>query len=206
MKKLALGLLATGCLALATAARADDDFGRSGAYIGVGASRTAGVVNAFLDGNAVLKHLDLSDRWGVNTRAGYRFASWFALEAEYEWLDPFNITFFNQGLGTLGMQSATINAKFIIPTWRFQPYLLLGAGAVVFDLNTRFGALHIDDHAFAGRIGLGMDVYITHGLVLNVGAESILTPAKISLNTGLVSGSVSPVGSLDFQLGLAYRF
>jgi len=207
MKKLALAWLAASCLALAGAARADDsDFGRPGAYIGVGASRTVGVVDAFLDGDRVLQHLDISDRWGVNARAGYRFGSWFALEAEYEWLDPFNVTFFNQGLGTLGLQSATINAKFIIPTWRFQPYLLLGAGAVVFDLDTHLNALHIDDHAFAGRIGLGIDMYITHGLVLNLGVESILTPAKISLNTGLVSGSVSPIGSLDFQFGLAYRF
>jgi opacity protein-like surface antigen len=207
MKKLVLALLLASCFALAGAARADDtDFGRSGAYLGVGASHTAGVVNAFLDGDTLLQHLEISDRWGVNARAGYHLTSWFSIEGEYEWIDPLRVTFFNQSLGDLGIQSATANVRFILPLRRFQPYLLLGAGAVFFDLNSRFPGLSIDRHAFAGRVGLGMDVYITHNLYLNAGAESILTPAKISLNTGLVSGSVSPIGSLSFQLGLGYHF
>jgi hypothetical protein len=91
-------------------ARADEpDFARSGPYIGVGASRTANLVEAFLDGTPILEDIDVSNSWGVNTRLGYRLTSWFALEAEYEWLDRMNASLNGVNVGSLQMQSATAN-------------------------------------------------------------------------------------------------
>lgn len=201
------------CLALGLAqseARADDDpdFARPGVYIGVGASRSANLVEAFLDGTPVLEDIDVSNSWGVNARLGYRVGSWFAVEAEYEWLDPFNARLNGVDIGTLGIQSATVNLRFIGPFGRFQPYFLLGAGAAFFSVDdTPFtDQLSVDDSAFAGRLGLGIDVYLIESLYLNVGAEAILSPAEVKLNTGTFEVSETGLGGITFQAGLGFRF
>ncbi|HTO08828.1 MAG TPA: porin family protein [Myxococcota bacterium] len=187
-------------------ARADGEFARSGAYIGVGASRSLNLVEDFLADDPVLKHIDASDNWGVNARAGYRLTSWFALEAEYEWLDDFNVRFGGIDLGTIGAQSATANLKLIGPFGRFQPYFLLGAGAIWVSVHDRFGAIDVTSPAFAGRVGIGMDVFLTQSFYLNVGAEGLLSPAKVSLNTGSLDASAHGVGAVNIQAGLGWRF
>ena len=193
-------------LALQTARADDPDFGRSGAYIGVGASRTANLVEAFLDGTPVLEDIDVSNSWGVNTRLGYRLTSWFALEAEYEWLDRMNASLDGVHVGSLQMQSATANLRFIVPLRRFQPYFLLGAGAIFIDVDTPFSTLTVDHSAFAGRVGLGLDVYLTENVLVNVGAEGLLSPAEVRLNTGSVDVSENGIGTVTFQAGLGFRF
>jgi opacity protein-like surface antigen len=188
-------------------ARADEpDYGRSGPYIGVGASRTANLVEAFLDGTPILEDVDVSNSWGVNTRLGYRLTSWFSLEAEYEWLDRMNASLGGVNVGSLQMQSATANLRFIVPLRRFQPYFLLGAGAIFLNVHTPGSQLEIDHSAFAGRVGLGLDVYLTENLLLNVGAEGLLSPAEVRLNTGSVSVSENGIGTVTFQAGLGFRF
>ena len=189
------------------AARADDpDFGRSGPYIGVGASRTANLVEAFLDGTPILENIDVSNSWGVNTRLGYRLTSWFSLEAEYEWLDRMNASLGGVNVGSLQMQSATANLRLIAPLGRFQPYFLLGAGAIFLNVDTPFNTLQVDHSAFAGRVGLGLDVYLTENVLLNVGAEGLLSPAEVKLNTGSGSVSENGIGTVTFQAGLGFRF
>src|SRR5262252_209037 len=159
-------------------AYADGEFARSGPYIGVGASRTLNLLESFLDDDPVLTHISVSDEWGVNTRAGYRLTSWFAVEAEYEWLNDFTARFGNLDLGTVGVQTATANLRLIGPFGRFQPYLLLGAGAIFVHVRDRFGLLDVQSPAFAGRVGLGIDVFLTQNFYLNGGAEGVLSPAE----------------------------
>jgi len=188
-------------------ARADEpDFGRPGPYIGVGASRTANLVEAFLDGTPILEDVDVSNSWGVNTRLGYRLTSWFALEAEYEWLDRMNASLDSVNVGSLQIQSATANLRLIAPLGRFQPYFLLGAGAIFMDVDTPSNNLELDHSAFAGRVGLGLDVYLTENVLLNVGAEGLLSPAEVKLNTGNGSVSEDGIGTVTFQAGLGFRF
>ncbi len=193
----------------ASSARADGDdegFARSGPYIGVGASRSLNLVERYLEDDPVLDELEVSDAWGVNARAGYRVFSWFAVEAEYEWVDDLNVELFGAEIGSVGVQSATANLKFIVPTWRFQPYLVLGGGVVFLDLDDRAGLLDVDDSSFAARVGLGLDVYLTRSIVLNVGAESILTNAEVKLATPSGTFSERGLGAVTFQAGFAYRF
>ena len=207
MRALTAGLtVLVVCLALGEARADDGGFARPGVYIGVGASRSANLVEAFLDGTPVLEDIDVSNSWGVNTRLGYRVASWFAVEAEYEWLDPFNASLDGVHVGTLGIQSATVNLRFIGPFGRFQPYLLLGAGAGFFSVDTPASGLMVDHSAFAGRIGLGIDVYLVENLYLNVGAEGMLSPAEVKLNTGSFQVSENGLGTVTFQAGLGFRF
>jgi opacity protein-like surface antigen len=193
-------------LAVQTARADEPDFARSGPYIGVGASRTANLVEAFLDGTPILEDIDISNSWGVNTRLGYRLTSWFALEAEYEWLDRMNASLNGVNVGSLQMQSATANLRLIAPLGRFQPYFLLGAGAIFLNVDTPFNQLEVDHSAFAGRVGLGLDVYLTENVLLNVGAEGLLSPAEVKLNTGSVSVSENGIGTVTFQAGLGFRF
>lgn len=201
-------LLAVALAASSARADGEDDFARRGAYVGVGASRSLNLVEAYLDNDPVLDQIEVSDAWGFNARAGYRALSWFAIEAEYEWLDELNVSFGSVDIGSVGTQSATVNLKFIVPTWRFQPYLLLGAGGLFLNVNDnmRMFDISIDGSSFAGRVGVGIDMYLTHNVLVNVGAESILTGAEVKLTTPGGTFTHTGLGGITFQVGLGYRF
>ena len=193
-------------LAVRDARAEEPDFARSGVYLGVGASYNVNLVEAFLDGTPILEDVDVSDSWGVNARLGYRFTSWLALEGEYEWLDDMHARLGGVEIGSLQMQSATANLRFIGPFGRFQPYILLGAGALWSSVDSPFGQLSVEHSAFAGRVGLGLDVYLTQNLLLNVGAEGLLSPAEVRLTTGSATVSENGLGTLTLQAGLGFRF
>ena len=199
-----------GICLLAGLANAEDagdaDFGRSSAYVGVGASRSINLIEDFLSDDPVLRHIGVSDNWGVNGRAGYHITSWLAIEGEYEWLEPFQVDFAGVHIGEISTQSATVNLKFMLPLRRFQPYVLLGAGAAFLDIGDRRARLDVDSTAFAGRVGVGIDIYLTRNLYLNAGAEGLLSDAKVSLTTPSGTFDSRGVGTVDIQAGLGWRF
>lgn len=183
-------------------ARGDDgEFTRPGVYVGVGASRMLNLIEDVLEDEPILDEIQFDDTWGVNTRVGYRVTSWFAVEAEYEWLDELDVSF-GPLHGSLGTQTATANFRFIGPFGRFQPYFLGGLGAVWFDLDSPGIPLRVDDHGVAGRIGVGMDFYLTRNFLLNVGAEGVLTNADVDLLNLHSDG----LAYITFQAGLGVRF
>jgi opacity protein-like surface antigen len=183
----------------------DADFGRSGAYVGVGGSRVFDFIEDSLDGLPVLTDIKVDDIWGVNGRAGYRLTSWLALEGEYEWLDDIHAHLGSLTIAHIGTQIATANVRLIWPLGRFQPYLLGGAGAMF--LNTRgIAGLDVDRTAFTGRVGLGIDVYLTKSVLVEVGADALLTDARISLDTPFGSVTENAPAFVTLQFGLGYRF
>ncbi|MFI5314545.1 MAG: outer membrane beta-barrel protein [Myxococcota bacterium] len=194
-------------------ARADDEaapapdlgFGRSGAYIGVGASRSINYLESYLDSQPLLTNIQFGNSWGVNARVGYRVFSWLALEGEYEWLDDFTARLDSIEIARIGAQSATANFRLIAPLGRFQPYFLGGVGALIADSHGSLG-FTVEHSTFAGRVGLGIDVYLTPHVLLNVGAEAILSDAQSSFNTALGSVSANGIAFLTLQAGLGYRF
>lgn len=187
-------------------ARAQEDFTRSGPYLGVGASYNVQLLEAFFDGTPVLQNISVNDSWGVNARAGYRMLSWLALEGEYEWVNRMHARLGGVEIASLGLQSATANLRFIGPFGRFQPYLLLGAGVVWNSVDSPGSQLHVDANAFAGRVGLGLDIYLTQNLLLNFGAEGMLSPAEVRLTTPSVNVSENGLGTVTLQAGLGFRF
>ncbi|MEX2206249.1 MAG: outer membrane beta-barrel protein [Myxococcota bacterium] len=186
-------------------ARADSEFGRPGPYIAVGATYGFNVLESAFD-DVLGDDVDVDDTWGGHARLGYRALSWLAVEAEYEYLDNFEVSVGDLRLADLQAQTLSANLRFIVPIQRFQPYLVLGAGATLFDLDdNQVPGLEVDHSSFSGRIGLGFDVYVTRHIVLGVGAGAVLSTAEVEdeFFTGDSSGSLSYIA---VYAGLAYRF
>jgi opacity protein-like surface antigen len=214
-------ILAGGLAGTAQAAGPDDEgFGHTGFYFGVGGAAGLELFEDSLEdiANDEGVDLDIEQSWAINARAGYRLASWVALELMYEYLDSFQIDVDSVDVGgppipvgtTLADYSThtgTLNLKLIVPTWRIQPYLLLGAGGQYFDLEAsplvQGTELDFGDSgwAFAGRPGLGIDVYLTKHILLNAEASGVLSTSS--------PDTVPDIGDLFYLSvggGLQYRF
>ena len=222
----------------------DDPFDRPGFYIGVGGSYQYNVfqdriedviVDALEDltpppgvviGNA---NIDIDDSGGVNALVGYRVWSFFAIELEYEWVDEYDVKGSVSGtvLGTPASASGTLysieghtltaNTKWIIPFWRVQPYLLLGGGIAISDVDRgdafsdpllgpilNQAGIDVTDGTktnAAGRAGLGLDLYITKNILINAEASAVLTTLKEP-----DVGDIDDLNYMSFAAGLQYRF
>jgi len=215
-----IAMLALVVLLPAAALAGDDkkDFSRPGFYLGVGGAYGINFFDDMLEDAARKEGFDISvkDTGGVNARVGYRVASWFAVEAMYEWMDNFKIKvngIIDAPPELLGASvdyrthTVTVNAKFLLPTWRLHPYLCLGLGGQYYDLNASgtFADVGLDfsesGWAFAGRPGLGLDAYITKNIVLNVEVSGVLATANPS--------TIPDIGDMFYMTvggGLQYRF
>ncbi len=210
-------------LVLPSLAFADDDpFDRSGAYI-----QLSGVYQHNVFENRIEELLDdavpvpvslsIEDSGGLSALVGYRLASFFAAELQYEWVDEYDISgsagAFSGSFYSITGQTLTANTKFIIPVWRIQPYLVIGVGFSSWEVDR--GALGIvleglspeiqidngNQTAFAGRAGLGLDIYITEHIVLNAQGQVVLSTLK---QPDL--GDIDDLNYLGFSAGLQYRF
>lgn len=204
--------------AAAQAGDGDKGFSRRGFYLGVGGSYGANFFEDTIEDAAEEEGFKVSidNTWGVNGRVGYRLASWFALEGMYEWMDDFE----SKVDGVIGADSDllgakvdyathtfTLNAKFLVPIWRFQPYLLLGIGGQYYDLDAKgtFADVGFDfsqkGWSFAGRPGAGLDVYITRNILVNFELSGVLATSSPK--------TIPDIGDLFYLsagAGLQYRF
>lgn len=231
-------ILATLFASAAFAGQKDPDpFDRPGFYFGVGASLQynafqSQVEDAITDeitsADLVIQSLDIDESFGVNATIGYRVASFFALELEYEWIDRYDIGAGGQftvgapdpvsdsgALYSIEGHTLTANTRWILPIWRIQPYLLIGGGFSLSDVEQGdlydtyapllvADGIDIDDGdslAAAGRAGLGFDWYLTESLVLNTEAGVVIT----TLSSPDI-GDIEDLNYLSFQAGLQYRF
>jgi opacity protein-like surface antigen len=233
-----IAILASLYASAAFAGQEDHDpFDRSGFYVGVGASLQYNVFESQIEdaitdeittGDLVIGSLDIDESFGVNATIGYRVASFFALELEYEWIDRYDIGADGQfTIGDLGSISdsgtlysieghtLTANTRWILPIWRIQPYLLIGGGFSLSDvehgdLYDTYSPLLVaegididegDSLVAAGRAGIGFDWYLTESLVLNTEAGVVIT----TLSSPDID-DIEDLNYLSFQAGLQYRF
>jgi opacity protein-like surface antigen len=203
-------LLALLCGLAASSARADDsEFARSGPYVAVGGTYGFNLLESAFDDvldDAIGGDIDVDDTWGGHARLGYRALSWLAIEAQYEYLDNFEVSIDSTRVADMRAQTLSANLRLILPIRRFQPYLVLGAGATWFDLDDNIvPGLEVDRSSFSGRIGVGFDVYLTRSVVIGIGADAVISAAELEdeFITDDSSGSLSYVAA---YAGLTYRF
>jgi opacity protein-like surface antigen len=208
-----LGLVFALVSAIAASAAAED-FSRSGPYLGVGGTFGTDlfendVEDAVEDATGTSVDLDIDDSWGLNAVLGYRMLSFVATELQYEYIDSFQIDVDVPADSRLELTGhvATLNLKLVLPTWRIQPYLLLGIGAAFYSAEGSVLSTNLfenDEWVLAGRVGAGIDFYLTRHLVLNVAATTVLTADEISEDFNLTD-----MGGLNYvavQGGLQIRF
>jgi hypothetical protein len=141
----------------------ENDFARRGAFAGVGFKwQVPGFQGSLL-------HQDYDKSAGFDARGGYRFFDWFSTEAIFEFADKFR----PRARGATGpdvqLITTTVNAKFIVPLDRFQPYLETGIGFLYANEGSGFANAFSDNNVgFAGRIGAGIDLYLTRNVSLYV--------------------------------------
>jgi opacity protein-like surface antigen len=228
-------ILALPAIALAVEAPIEEDedpFDRPGFYVGVGGSyqynvfqdRIEDVIQDELEGTLLENvDFDIDDSGGVNALVGYRVWSWFALELEYEWIDEYdikgktNIPGTSARLYSIEGHTITANTKWIVPFWRIQPYLLLGGGVAISEVDRGSvfddpilgpildsAGVDVDSGTHtnaAGRAGLGIDLYITEHILVNAEATAVLTTlSKPDI------GDIDDLNYLSFAAGLQYRF
>lgn len=190
--------------------QAQDDYARPGGYIGLGGTYAfhwfPGNFDNDVTGGTAVK---TENSAGLNVRGGYRFNSWAALEGEYEWVAGFENKVGGSKIFDLSYHTFTANGKFLYPGWgRFQPYGLLGIGFTVMQVDSRSGAgvtLDGSTTGFAGRVGAGLDVYLSENWLLNAGIDLQLNTAQISNSSG-VGKDVGTLFYVPVQFGVQYRF
>jgi len=215
MRSIALtaALLAALCTAHVARAGDDDPYNRPGGYVGLGASRSVnffdGAIGDAYHGLPGAPSSSASDSWGLNFRGGYRFNKFIGTELEYEWMDRFRLRSGGFSLGRLSTQAATLNLKIVAPYGAWQPYGLVGAGAVWTTLASTTPGISPDltSPSFAARFALGLDYYMTKNLYLNLGGEFLFDTTAITAPS-VLSGAGKGRG-LDYfsgQFGFGYRF
>jgi opacity protein-like surface antigen len=151
--------------------------------------------------------LSVDDSFGFNGRVGYRCHRRFSAEVEVEWLHGFDADLTQSGFTQLANVEfdplvVTTNVKGYLLTGRYQPFLLLGAGAMVAETHVRnpvglgfTGVGDEDEKSFAMRFGGGIDLYATKNIVVSLEADYVLP-----------FGNLDALDYVTVGWGVQYRF
>jgi len=170
-------------LALCASANAQRGYTGPGPYVGIG---PAGGFAAF-QGDLP----SFGDSYGFNARGGYRFNDFLAVEALYEYMDDFGstVTLNNRTTGHLDITTNNFSllGKVILPTGtRIEPFLVGGVGFLnangSADFDTRRAQVNggSSDTEFAGRIGGGVDVWLTEHVAAYVDSAYVMPTSTLS--------------------------
>jgi hypothetical protein len=199
-------LILVSALALvAPAAWADDDveddFTREGFYL------TLQGVSALPAENLELRSAPAE--FGVNVAGGWRFYQNFATEVEMEYIpDLAKGDIELRTFGTSFNLRAYPLARLGEPdSWlqRIQPFFKGGFGWQWTQRRGR-GLPNQDDGGFAGRLGGGLDIYLTRNLVLTGSATYQLSTGDTRDVRLTATGSKRDTRYLSVGWGLTYRF
>ncbi len=179
----------------------DDDFARNGIYLGVpvaGAAYTE-VEDDLEDLAAALGYtipVDVEVPPGLDARVGYRFHPRLAGEVQLQWFPEADIEFFDVKALELETLIFTGNVKGYLLTGRIQPFLLVGAGLMHFDVKDKLGVgLRAKEEDFAARFGGGVDVYFDPNIAVVIDAGNVLP-----------TGDLDGLDYVSFSVGFQYRF
>lgn len=186
-----------------------EDSTRSGPYIGLSAAGAlpmtdggqfvAAPSDGFLLPSSCCDYSDTRTQpaIGLNARAGWRILRYLAAEVQYEWAPEIKTRLQGSTIGKIETQVITANVRLIAPFDSLQPYLLAGVGAARYQSETL--PLEIDNSNprvdppanlvqpyskqtewdLAGRLGAGLDMYVTQHLVVNVEISGVLSDKEL---------------------------
>lgn len=199
-------------LCFGSTAASAGDFSRLGVYLGVGGTYATDLYEDEIEDSLNGVKANVDPTGGVNARLGVRFLKVLALEAQYEWLSPYDVSLRVSGFGKLGtveveQHTLTGNLKLYLPIWRIQPYALAGIGLQRIDLNASGGLGGISDTetALAGRAGAGVEIYLSEHVVLYGEGAVVLTDEKLNVPSAL-GKDIDHIFYAAGQAGLMWRF
>lgn len=182
----------SGVLAFAmrASAQGEEDFGRTGFYVGALAAYS--FENFDTDATGV----NVKNALGFDLRVGYRAHPNVAVEGSFQ-------HFKDRELQPPGGPSVDLlswgfwmNVKLYALTGRVQPYALIAPGVMHLDAGrSRLMGISRDDNGFAPRGGLGFDVYATQNIAATLEASYVFTTFDIE-----------DKDHIPVVLGVTYRF
>ena len=186
-----------------------DDYARRGLYVGAGASYVLErfdfpSATASVNGSSLVRlDVDSGDSWGAEGRVGYRLHPNVAVEGQLQYYDEFGLDVQISPGSNVSRQVLTIdglsvmgNVKGYPLTGRVQPYGLAGMGFLWLQFeDTRGLGIEHNEVEFAGRVGAGIDAYLTRNLLLNL-ETSYLLP----------TGDLDNARMIPISFGVQYRF
>lgn len=211
------GLLLAG-VSLSPAAHAEDDYTRTGLYVGAGVGfGWENFSSDFPDSRTELDAGDIQTGLGVDVWGGYRFLTFLAAELQLEYLDRFNSDedFISATDPTLSEDQASFEANFLtfganikayVPTKRIQPFVVVGIGftkAHIVEVyspdyvagNPSDPGSHQDFLDFSARFGAGVDFYESPKLTIGATATYVL-----------MTGELEGLDYISLVLGVQARF
>ena len=205
--------LAMGALAAPNAQAGD--FSRPGLYASIGGVYAVDLYEDEIEdalGSDLL--VDIDESQGIAARVGMRLLSALAVELQYEWVDEYDINIDSASSAAnatvaLTQHTLTANLKLYLPIWRVQPYLLAGVGFQRLEADGvgQFAGFSLRDQqadtALAGRVGLGLEVYLTEHIALFGEGLVVMTDERLELATG---GDIENIFYAGGSAGLVYRF
>jgi hypothetical protein len=165
-----------------SASALDDEYGRSGPYIG------AGGLYAFENFSGAAESPTPDGSGGYNLKGGYRFNEYFALEIDWD-----HMISFAQSTGDTEIWDIGANAKFFPLHGIVQPFVSVGGAWSSVD-DPRAASAR-DSTGFAARFGLGLDVYVHRNWALSLESDYLLQ-----------TGGRADYDAIPISLGVTYRF
>ena len=199
-----------GCMVASLPAHAEEPE-TSGAYLGLSGTFGIGLFGDQFESSG-LKNPKLGDSAGFRIKAGYRVASWFALEAQYEWLNEFVLTadsdalYVTRKVAKFRPQTVTANLKFILPTGRIEPHVIVGLGVGLWEATRIDRDISVQKSAFAARLGAGVDFYLTQSWALNVQGTGVIGTTKFDQDDLGTSIEIDNLNYFSLGAGVTYCF
>lgn len=165
------------------------EWDRFGVYVGLdGFSVESPHYENELDNDgSTTKSVDIPATGAVALYVGARLHPNFALEGEFDYVPEQRVKVGGSTVNSEPVYSGTVNGKIHFTTWRIQPYVLLGVGAL--------GTSHTAETDLVGRFGVGCDFYVTKNWLFSVSTDYLIGSGNFDDYDQLLSGG-----------GVQYRF
>ena len=183
VKRICLGLTLITLVGIPARAQAEDDYDRSGYYLGVGLGLG---IEQFENAGG----LNIDTGVGFDLWGGYRFTPNLAAEIQLQYLDRFDFSLDGNDFG-VRVLAFTWNLKCYLETGWVQPFFLVGIGS----LRAEVEAIGGSATDFAARFGGGIDFFSWSNTSLGVAASYVVA-----------TGDVAGFDYVSLVLGVQHRF